>query len=124
MIRHPSPSRPRLRLCLMALTCLALAACQLGQPAGPAPLPPVGKASVDVGRKLCESSGGRFEPGEKGAGFLCFHTPPDAGKVCHRASDCSTACLARSHSCAPISPLIGCQEVLEEDGSIVSQCIN
>lgn len=44
--------------------------------------------------------------------------------MCQRASDCSTACLAKSHTCAPVSPLIGCQDLIDDQGRTVTQCVN
>lgn len=99
---------------------LLLAGCQLLAPKPP----PVGPARFDWEKKLCETRGGRFAPGPGGGGYFCFRTPSDAGKMCRRASDCSTACLAQSRTCAPISPLLGCQKILQDDGSTVTQCVN
>jgi hypothetical protein len=103
---------------------LLLGACQLLAPRGPTPLPPVGAAKVAIDRAHCTSRGGRFDPIGKDGSFMCFRTPADAGKMCNKSSDCSTACLANSHSCAPITPLVGCQDILDGAGQRVTQCIN
>jgi hypothetical protein len=58
-------------------------------------LPPVGEARVDVAHKSCSA-----------------------------ASDCQSACLARSRSCAPVKPLLGCNEVLTNSGVAVTECVN
>lgn len=111
--------RPLLFLALAA--SLGLAACLATQPKDK--LPPVGAASVAKSKEQCTRQGGQWA-GREGKGMLCFHTPPDAGKMCQRASDCSTACLAKSHTCAPVSPLIGCQDLIDDQGRTVTQCVN
>lgn len=86
-------------------------------------LPPVGKAAVAAQQSACEARGGSF--GNNSIGVLtCFTTPRDAGKHCRKADDCSTACLARSMTCAPIAPLSGCQEIMTNLGTRVTQCID
>ncbi len=102
------------------LACLTLAGC-LGR--GPAPLPPVGQAAVDQARQQCLSGGGRWA-GSPGHGMLCFHTPPDAGQSCSRAFQCTAGCLAKSRTCAPVTPLIGCQDLLDDQGRVITQCVN
>lgn len=72
----------------------------------------------------CAKTGGRFAPRRAGSrSFACFSTPSDAGESCSRASDCSSACLARSRTCAPAQPLFGCHEVLTEAGQRATQCL-
>jgi len=86
-------------------------------------LPPVGKAAVTAQRTACEARNGSFR--SNGAGILtCFTTPRDAGKSCRKSDDCTTACLARSMSCAPIEPLTGCQEIMTNLDTRVTQCID
>ncbi|TMV35566.1 hypothetical protein FGG78_44445 [Thioclava sp. BHET1] len=98
---------------------MALAACQ---PDSPKP-PPVGPARLDQARAQCAAKGGRFERASAKSGYFCFTTPKDAGKVCLRSSDCSTSCLAKSHTCAPVSPLIGCHMLLDAAGNQVNECL-
>lgn len=107
-------------LSVAAVALVALAGCQ---PQGPDPLPPVGEKLVAQQRLDCEKRGGRYGPGGASGALFCFTTPRDAGKSCSRASDCSTSCLARSRSCAPIEPLVGCQDILTDDGARMTQCI-
>jgi hypothetical protein len=109
-----------IRTSLAAVLCLALAACVTDKPPK---LAPVGAASVAAAKTQCERSGGRWA-GKPGAGMLCFRTPPDAGRQCSRASQCTAGCLAKSHTCAPITPLLGCQELLDDQGRVVTQCVN
>ena len=103
---------------------LALAACK---PAPENPYPGAENFGPQLLEKLrgeCEKSGGAFGSGGEGHGLVCHRTPPDAGKSCARQSDCTTECLARSRTCAPVDPLFGCNDVLNDDGATVSLCID
>lgn len=110
----------RLSLCLLIVT--ALAGCMAAKTDSP-PLPPVGAASVAQSKAACERGGGQWA-GKPGKGMLCFRTPSDAGKACDRGNQCSAGCLAKSHTCAPITPLLGCQQLLDDYGQTVTQCVN
>jgi len=109
---------------LLALI-FGLAACQpgAGGQAGKK-LPPVGEALMDEYHKSCLKSGGAYVRHEDAKSFVCEGVPSDAGKYCTRSSDCESACLARSHSCAPVKPLFGCNEVLDAGGLAVTECID
>lgn len=73
---------------------------------------------------LCEQSGGQWAvAGESGA-MVCVRMTHDGGKICHRQTDCEGLCLARSGTCAPITPLVGCNEILDNDGRAMTLCIN
>lgn len=101
---------------------LALAACQADRKPK-ADLSPVGEARMDQFHKGCLASGGEYLP--TGArSYSCTGVPKDAGKACSKASDCTGDCLARSRSCAPVVPLFGCNEVLDESGAQVTECLN
>lgn len=109
-----------MHLALLTGAALMLAACRQG---ADTQLSPVGAAGVAVERSACEARGGSFR--NRGAGILaCFTTPRDAGKACRTSDDCTTACLARSMTCAPITPLIGCQEIMTNLGTRITQCID
>jgi len=101
---------------------LALAACQ-GAGQRKADLSPVGEARMDQYHKSCLASGGEYLPTAKQS-YTCTGVPKDAGKACSKASDCAGDCLARSRSCAPVVPLFGCNEVLDESGAQVTECLN
>lgn len=100
---------------------LVLAACKPIGGGTPADLPAVGQARVDEIHAACVKSGGTFLP-ESGV-FVCVTVPSDAGQSCRKASDCESACLARSRTCAPVKPLRGCEDILTEGGIAVRQCI-
>jgi hypothetical protein len=77
-----------------------------------------------AGQILCEQHGGRFVAFGKTGAMLCQKPTSDGGKQCRRESDCDGVCLARSNSCAPVKPLLGCQDVLQNDGRRVELCID
>lgn len=109
-----------LLICASMAAVLLLAAC-LAQ--APKKLPPVGQESLDLSHAQCIASGGDFMAAAGTNGFVCMMVPKDAGKYCNSAKDCESDCLARSHSCAPVKPLLGCNEILTENGSQVTQCV-
>lgn len=83
--------------------------------------PPPPKSESQI---ACERRKGVYqEIGDSGA-FACVRVTRDAGKQCRRESDCESACLARSRTCAPFTPLFGCHEVLMQSGARVTQCVN
>ncbi|MDE3122882.1 MAG: hypothetical protein KGK00_14000 [Paracoccaceae bacterium] len=101
---------------------LMLSAC-LGAKPAPNPLLLSPAESLARSKAQCEATGGRYM-GRTGGAMLCFHTPSDAGKSCTRSTECSAGCLAKSRTCAPITPLIGCQQLLDSEGRLVTQCVN
>jgi hypothetical protein len=83
--------------------------------------PQVAKTAEQV---LCERSGGQWAVAGKTGAFICVRPTRDGGKMCTKKGDCQGLCLARSGTCAPFSPLFGCNEVLEKDGRRVTLCID
>ena len=79
---------------------------------------------VDRERAACTERGGRFAPGGGTGRFVCFETTRDAGKRCSAETDCESVCLARSRSCAPLTPFFGCHEVLTASGRPATICID
>ncbi|MCU0828691.1 MAG: hypothetical protein MUE52_15120 [Tabrizicola sp.] len=71
----------------------------------------------------CEKRKGRWVAVGTGAIRSCVFPTRDSGKQCTRGSDCEEACLARSMTCAPFKPLWGCNEILQDNGVRVTQCI-
>lgn len=89
------------------------------EPAEVAPPPPP-KSERQI---ACERKRGSWE--ESGGGFgICIVPTRDSGKHCTRESQCENVCLARSQTCAPVTPLLGCHEILQDDGSRATQCID
>ena len=72
----------------------------------------------------CVKKGGQWTVAGKAGGMYCVSTLRDAGKSCRKESDCEGSCLARSNTCAPISPLFGCNEILQDNGAMVTLCID
>jgi hypothetical protein len=91
----------------------------LEEVAAPPPPPPLKSAS----QIACEKKGGRFAKAGNSTTFVCVRETRDGGKSCRRETDCEGLCLARSRSCSPITPVLGCQEILTQDGARVTQCV-
>lgn len=85
---------------------------------------PVAEAQKTPEQVKCEKSRGRWTPIGGGAGYICVRQTRDGGKSCDKEGDCQGQCLARSRTCAPIDPLLGCNEVLQSDGRRVTLCLN
>ncbi|WP_199533357.1 hypothetical protein [Rhodovulum sp. 12E13] len=81
-------------------------------------------ARFAAARAACEKEGGRFgrAPGG-GEARICFRTPRDANAPCRTGADCEGACLARSRTCAPILPLLGCHDVILSNGLRATECV-
>lgn len=71
----------------------------------------------------CERKKGRWSPTGKGSLRVCVFNTRDAGKQCTRESQCEGVCLARSGTCSPVRPLLGCHEILQDNGARVTLCI-
>jgi hypothetical protein len=101
----------------------------VAEPASAEPAGAVSEPAVPVEEKspsqlLCEASDGIWgQAGESGA-FTCQKRTKDSGKACTKKTDCQGECLARSNTCAPVSPLFGCNEVLDKEGRMVTLCID
>jgi hypothetical protein len=74
------------------------------------------------GELACERRQGRYVA--VGGARTCVTPTSDGGKQCRGKGDCSGQCLARSNSCAPVSPLLGCNEILQSDGRRVTLCLD
>ena len=73
---------------------------------------------------LCEAAGGLWGQSGGAGGFLCQKRTKDSGKVCHKKGDCSGECLGPSQTCSPVAPLMGCNDVMDSQGRMVTLCIN
>lgn len=74
-------------------------------------------------RNACTRDGGTFAPRGNSL-FVCFRPTRDANQFCEAPSDCESVCLARSKTCAPTTPFLGCHEVLTESGRRATECVN
>lgn len=88
--------------------------------ADPAPAPAVAKSPEQI---ACEKKKGSWAKAGK-AGFACIFPTRDSGKACRKGADCEGLCLARSGTCAPIKPLFGCNEILDDMGRRMSLCVD
>ncbi len=71
----------------------------------------------------CTRQGGTW--GTRGSQlFTCYLPASDANQSCQVASDCESVCLARSRTCAPVTPFLGCHEILTESGTRATRCLN
>ena len=85
------------------------------------PAPVVAPISPDQAK--CERSKGQWSEMPNSSGHLCVHQTRDSGKSCRKKGDCQGECLATSGTCSPIIPLVGCNEILQADGSQVTLCL-
>ncbi|MFV0491006.1 MAG: hypothetical protein ACK5M4_04250 [Pseudorhodobacter sp.] len=85
------------------------------------PAPPAVKSASQI---VCEKAGGQMVRAGGSPLSTCQKPMRDAGKACSRRADCKGECLARSGTCAPVAPLFGCNEVLQQDGRRVTLCID
>lgn len=72
----------------------------------------------------CEKQGGNWDEAGKTGAKACFKRTRDAGKQCRKQSTCESVCLARSGTCAPVKPLFGCNDILQDDGTRVTLCVD
>lgn len=82
---------------------------------------PAGAAQAE---QSCLAKGGQYVIGGLAGLKVCFETPKDAGKSCSKSTDCDSQCLARSKSCAPVTPLFGCNAILDSAGREVTICVD
>jgi hypothetical protein len=85
--------------------------------------PPPPEAVKSPSQIACEKTGGRFAKAGNSTTFVCARETCVGGKSCRRETDCEGLCLARSRSCSPITPVLGCQESLTQDGLKVTECV-
>lgn len=88
-------------------------------PAAAAPIPEAAKSAA---QRDCERRKGQWSNASKGL-KACVFTTKDAAKRCTASTQCESQCLARSQSCAPLKPLFGCNEILDDSGRRMTQCI-
>lgn len=72
----------------------------------------------------CAKTGGTWSGVGKSGGKACVKPTRDSGKTCSKQTQCEGLCLARSGTCAPITPMFGCNEILQADGRRVTLCID
>lgn len=96
------------------------AAATEGNPAEEAAPPPPPKSPEQL---TCERRGGTWASAGKEGVKACVSRTRDGGKSCTSGLQCQGDCLARSGTCSPITPLFGCNEILQDNGARVTMCI-
>ena len=104
---------------LAALAMLALSACRQDGAGEDA----FGPDFIDDLEQACIADGGRWGAGVREGTMVCYRNTRDGGRMCSASSDCEGLCLARSRTCAPVTPLLGCHEVLGSSGGRTTLCI-
>lgn len=72
----------------------------------------------------CLKAGHAWASTGTGGAMACVKRTKDGGKACTRQTQCEGYCLARSRSCAPITPMFGCNDILQADGSEATLCLD
>jgi len=108
-----------LRYAMAVLALLAVAGCEEEEVRPPT----VDPAITDQAQSQCLADGGQWLPrADSGANF-CQRFTTDGGQACRTRDDCSTQCLARSKTCAPVEPMFGCNEVIASNGLVSTLCV-
>jgi hypothetical protein len=81
--------------------------------------PPPPKSELQI---ACERKRGTWAATDGGLKY-CVRATRDGGKRCTRESQCQGVCLARSQTCSPAEPLLGCHEILQDNGTRATLCI-
>ena len=108
----------------MKLAVVLLAVVTACQPGGEAPTTDLSGFDPDQAqreRQACVADGGAWSRVASTV-FTCVRQTRDGGQACQAAGDCEGICLARSGTCAPLTPIFGCNEVLTENGRRVTLC--
>ena len=103
------------------LLCTLLAGCQEDSAetsAAPTDIPSI----LVPMRAACEKDGGRWGKVPGRVTYTCYRTTSDANKHCKSERDCQGLCLARSQTCAPVTPFYGCHEILADSGMRQTLC--
>lgn len=112
----PEPASP------LAAEAIAVSPLETESVEATAELPAAPVAVKSAGELACERRQGRYVA--VGGARTCVTPTSDGGKQCRGKGDCSGQCLARSNSCAPVAPLLGCNEILQSDGRRVTLCLD
>lgn len=93
-------------------------------PPEPAPEPVPAATPPSPEARACQRLGGVWIKAGGSGMMTCQRQTGEGMKSCRRAGDCAGDCLARSGTCSPVSPLFGCNEVLDDLGRRTTQCVN
>lgn len=87
-------------------------------PPAPPPPPPSPEALA------CQRKGGEYRGTGVGTLKACVRATGEGTKRCTKQTDCKGLCLARSGTCAPVTPLFGCNDILQADGRRATLCVD
>ena len=94
-------------------------------PAKPLPAPEVvEKPPLSPEELACIKKGGTWSGAGSAGAKACVKLTRDGGKSCKREKDCEGYCLAKSKTCAPVTPMFGCNEIVQDNGMVVTLCID
>jgi len=110
------------KLCLIVVL-VALTACQQEPSINDGGLAGFDTSRGENQKQACLDRGGRYAQGGLSGTFVCYEDTKDANKACTKSTQCEGYCLARSNTCTPIVPLIGCHEVLNSVGARSTVCL-
>ena len=109
---------------LIGSTVLVLIAALNGCPSN-APDDDVGDTlSLQRDIELCGRSGGIWTRLSQTGLFTCVEQTGEGQKACTTGRDCDGECLAKSKTCSPFKPLVGCNEVISDGGLPQTVCFN
>jgi hypothetical protein len=101
---------------------------ETGDPAKPLPAAPepevVEKPPLSPEELACIKKGGTWSGAGASGAKTCVKLTRDGGKSCKREKDCEGYCLAKSKTCAPVTPMFGCNEIVQDNGMMVTLCID
>jgi outer membrane biosynthesis protein TonB len=92
--------------------------------AEPEAMPPVPKEQKSETQLACEKKNSIWSKVGSSGAAICIKRTKDGGKRCTNGKQCEGECLARSGSCSPFEPLLGCNEIFSDSGVRSSLCLN
>jgi len=81
------------------------------------------RAQIRAGQKQCEDAGGCYQRTGM-IGKACIMDTSDAGKSCKTNKDCEGVCFADTRTCSTQTPIFGCFRMVEDNGEVVSICVD
>ncbi|MEZ5796321.1 MAG: hypothetical protein R3D63_01735 [Paracoccaceae bacterium] len=99
----------------------ALEAAAIPAPVAADPVPEEQKSPAQL---ACEKRGNIWAQAGESSVHTCVKRTGDSGKRCTTGKQCQGACLARSMTCSPYDPLLGCNDIIQDDGRRVTLCLN
>lgn len=124
MQRKGRMGRHVLRPAGLLLALALVASCQEEQPDEDLGLTNFAPEAMEQARAQCVEQGGSWGRGGITQGYVCTRRTADANQPCRSGSECEGLCLARSRTCAPVTPFFGCHDILQDGGTPATICID